>query len=113
MSLFDSLFRRPPIPTVTTEEVADKLRQGESYTLLDVREADEWEGGHIPGAIWIPLGELQQRLHELPNDREIVCVCRSGNRSAWATGLLAAHGYKASNMQGGMLNWSGDIERGK
>lgn len=113
MSLFDRLFGGLPTPSVTTDEVSDKLRRGEPCTILDVREADEWEVGHIPGATWIPLGDLQRRLHELPKEQQIICVCRSGQRSAWATKLLAANGYDASNMAGGMLHWSGDVERGK
>lgn len=113
MSLFDRLLGRPPVPGVTTDEVSDKLHRGEACTILDVREPDEWAAGHIPGATWIPLGDLQRRLDELPKGQQIICVCRSGQRSAWATRLLAANGYDASNMEGGMLHWSGEVERGK
>lgn len=101
------------MPSVAAGEVVEKQDRGEPCAILDVREADEWESGHIPGATWIPLGELSKRLDELPKDREIICVCRSGNRSAWATQLLTANGYQASNLQGGMLYWSGEVECGK
>lgn len=113
MSLLDSWFRRAAVPTITAGEVVEKLEQGERYTVLDVREAFEWEAGHIPGATWIPMGELPQRLHELPKDREVVCVCRSGSRSAWATEFLTANGFRAKNLEGGMLHWSGAVENGE
>lgn len=111
MSLLARLFGRG-VPTVTGQEVIRKMDNGESPFLLDVREEDEFEEAHIPGAILIPLGELQQRLNELPKDKEIVCVCRSGSRSAWATQLLTGSGFQASNMQGGMIFWSGPVTRG-
>lgn len=112
LNLLQRLLGHDDVPTVTADDIAAKSRQGESFALLDVREADEWEAARIPGAMWIPLGELPQRLHELPTDREIICICRSGNRSALASRLLRASGYKTSNLQGGMLDWSGDVESG-
>lgn len=97
------------VPAVTADQVAARLQCGQAPVLLDVREAEEWAAGHIPGAVWIPLGELPQRLAELPKDREIVCVCRSGHRSEMATLLLRAHGFDARNLTGGMLNWTGRV----
>lgn len=72
---------------------------------LDVREHDEWQAGHIDGAHHIPLGELLVRLKELPQSREIVCVCRVGARSAQATVFLNRHGYHVTNLDGGMEAW--------
>jgi rhodanese-related sulfurtransferase len=75
--------------------------------LLDVREPAEWSAGHAPGAVPIPLGQLSARLSELPRDREIIAVCRSGNRSGVAAGLLRRAGFsKAVNMAGGMMAWT-------
>ena len=52
--------------------------------LLDVREADEWDAGHAPEAVWIPMGDLQTRVDELPRDRRIVAICRAGaRRTSW------------------------------
>jgi len=73
--------------------------------LLDVREPHEYVEGHIAGARLIPLGELGRRLNELPRDREILVVCRSGNRSGTATRQLVQAGYRAVNMSGGMIGW--------
>src|SRR5664280_2389903 len=60
--------------------------------LLDVREPSEWRAGHAPKARHIPLNDLDRRRKELPAGREIITVCRSGNRSARAAGILAADG---------------------
>ncbi len=76
-------------------------------TMLDVREPKEWDAGHIPGALHIPLGELGARADELPRDAKIVCVCRSGARSQKATDALRAAGHNAENLEGGMKAWHG------
>ena len=76
--------------------------------ILDVREADEFDGplGHIHGAILIPLGQLTARASELDKAKPVVAVCRSGARSAQATILLKQAGFaKVANLTGGMLRW--------
>jgi rhodanese-related sulfurtransferase len=73
--------------------------------LLDVRELDEWDAGHAPEAVWIPLAELQARANELPRDRRIVTICRTGSRSRAVTDALVAGGYDAVNVDGGMRVW--------
>ncbi len=77
-----------------------------AYHLLDVREEDEWGAGHIDGAQHIPLGQLGDRLAELPTGRSIVAVCRSGSRSAAAVRGLRQLGYTAENLDGGVTAWS-------
>jgi DMSO/TMAO reductase YedYZ molybdopterin-dependent catalytic subunit/rhodanese-related sulfurtransferase/glyoxylase-like metal-dependent hydrolase (beta-lactamase superfamily II) len=74
--------------------------------LLDVREPDEWAEGRVPGALFVPMGDVQARLGELPADRRIVVVCRSGGRSRAITEALRAHGYDAVNLTGGMCAWT-------
>lgn len=74
--------------------------------LLDVREDDEWAAGHIDGAQHIPLGQLGDRLAELPHGRTIVSVCRSGSRSAAAVRGLRQLGYEAENLDGGVAAWT-------
>lgn len=73
--------------------------------LLDVREPDEWRAGHIAGAQHIPLGQLRTRLAELPKDRTILAVCRSGSRSDSAARGLRTHGYTVENLEGGVTAW--------
>ena len=104
MSIFSALFG-PSVPTLKPLDVQEKLNNGKRPFLLDVREKQEMREGYISGAKLIPLGQLRNRMKELPKDREIVCVCRSGNRSRSAAKQLIAAGYSASNLKGGMLAW--------
>jgi rhodanese-related sulfurtransferase len=95
----------PPLPTITETELSEKLKDGKRPLVLDVRQPEEYSQGHIAGAKLIPLGQLPQRINELPKDEEIVCVCASGSRSSSATRMLSKSGYNAINMRGGMLLW--------
>jgi len=84
----------------------DFSKQRADHYLLDVREDDEWQAGHIDGAQHIPLGQLAGRIAELPTGRSIVAVCRSGSRSATAVRGLRQMGYTAENLDGGVTAWS-------
>jgi rhodanese-related sulfurtransferase len=89
---------------VSVTEAAQKYEAG--VIMLDVREPEEWEQFHIPGATLIPLGELPARVDELPRDQEIVVVCRTGNRSQQGRDILLDAGYQpVSSMAGGMVDW--------
>ena len=92
------------VRNVNVAEALELLEGG--ALLLDVREANEWESGRAPEAIHIALNEVPDRLEELSKDRSIVCVCRSGARSARAANFLVEHGHEALNLEGGMLAWS-------
>jgi rhodanese-related sulfurtransferase len=85
-------------------EAARMINEG-AY-LLDVREPNEWEGGHAPSAHHIPLGDLAERHHEVPEDAVVICVCRGGGRSARAAGAFIEAGYRAINLAGGMRAWA-------
>jgi rhodanese-related sulfurtransferase len=76
--------------------------------LLDVREPAEWDVGHIEGSVHIPMSQLGVRQEELPTDRTILAVCRSGNRSGMVTQALQRAGYQAENLDGGVLAWRSD-----
>jgi len=89
---------------ISVQEAAAKRDTG--AFILDVREQFEWDEYHIPDATLIPLGQLASRLDEIPEDEEIVIVCRSGNRSQEARDILKAYGYEqVTSMAGGMLDW--------
>ena len=103
-NLFELLFGKP-VSTIHASGLNDRLKNGKRPLVIDVRQPDEYRSGHIAGAKLIPLGQLSRRIKELPQSREIVCVCASGNRSGSATRLLVGAGLKAINMQGGMLAW--------
>ncbi len=90
---------------MSVAEVA-KLNTDEYY-FLDVREPSEWNEFHIDWATLIPLGELEKRANELPKDKNIVVVCRSGNRSAQGRDILLKAGFEAvTSMAGGMNEWN-------
>jgi rhodanese-related sulfurtransferase len=74
--------------------------------LLDVREPGEWQAGHAPTAVHIPLGMLQQRGDEVPVGEPIYVVCRVGGRSANAAAWLNHVGREAINVEGGMRSWA-------
>jgi len=95
---------------MTPQEVEQALNTEENLNLLDVREVDEVATGKIPGAVNIPLGLLEFRMHELDKSKEYIMVCRSGGRSGQASQFLDSHGYKVINMAGGMLDWEGNVE---
>lgn len=86
-------------------DVNEASSRRDELLLLDVREQDEWDAGHMPGSIHIPMRELGARQAELPTDRTIVCVCRSGSRSGMVTRALAEAGYSAENLEGGLQAW--------
>lgn len=84
----------------------ETYEQRERVQILDVREADEWDVGHIEGAVHVPMGDLAARQDDIATDRPVVCVCRSGARSGHVTTALVNAGYDAHNMEGGMQAWS-------
>ncbi len=77
---------------------------GRGLPIIDVREADEYAAGHVPGAISIPMSEIQGRLGELPAGAFDV-ICQSGGRSARVTEFLEAQGHDATNIDGGTGGW--------
>lgn len=93
------------MPQVDPEGLAAQLN-ADAVTLIDVRNDDEWAEGHIAGAVHIPLGRLEERLHEVDTSRPVVVQCRTGSRSAVAASLLKARGVAhVSNLKGGIVGW--------
>lgn len=90
---------QPPTPSV---EIAALPADG---YLLDVREEDEWRAGHAADAVHVPLSELMGRVDEIPADRNVYVICRSGNRSAYAASFLNQTGRTSMNVAGGMHAW--------
>ena len=93
------------LPLEISVSEASAMRDAGAF-ILDVREPNEWEQVHIPGATLIPLGQLASRVDELPKDQKIVVVCHSGNRSAKGRDTLLAAGFtQVTSMKGGMTQW--------
>jgi rhodanese-related sulfurtransferase len=100
----DSDDRPSHASSLEPERVAEMQRAGE-LELIDVRQPDEWELGHIPGARHIVLEELPSHADSISRQRPVVFHCRSGNRSAMAADAFAQAGYDAYNLAGGVLAW--------
>ena len=95
----------PHTPYVEVSAVSDDA------FILDVREPDEWSAGHVEGSLHIPMGQVPDRAQEVPQDRRVVVVCRSGHRSARVTGYLRQQGCDAVNMDGGLVAWQAAARR--
>src|SRR6266581_6088577 len=91
-------------PVTVPEVMSADLSAG--VFLLDVREDDEWTAGHAPDAVHVRLGEVGARMGELPRDREVYVICRSGTRSAYAAQALVGSGLQAINVSDGMTGWA-------
>lgn len=93
---------------ITPPEVAERL---DDYLLVDVREPYEWNAGHIDSATHIPLAQVPHRLDEIPRDRDVVMICRSGGRSERARQFLEQQGYtRVKNLVGGMQRWAREVD---
>ena len=97
------------ITEVSAPEVQKRIAAGEKIVLLDIREANEWNLGHIPGAVFIPRGILETNIEaQIPRDANVIMYCASGNRTALAAVTLGEMGYeKVASMAGGFRDWVG------
>jgi rhodanese-related sulfurtransferase len=105
--MFNLFSTRPNDNETSVEDVSRRLAAGEPLFVLDVREPEEFAEARIAGSTLIPLGQLAIRAGEIPRDRPVVAVCRSGNRSGVATEMLRRAGFAdVRNMRGGMIAWA-------
>jgi rhodanese-related sulfurtransferase len=103
--VFRNFFSKPAVAEVSPQEARAKQQAG--AVIVDVREPYELREGYIPGAVHIPLRSLSPRMKELDPSKEIVIVCRSGNRSITAAQFLQQGGFpQVSSMAGGMIGWT-------
>ncbi len=99
------------VKEIEPKSVKEKLDKGEPFILVDVREQQEWDAGHIQGAWLMPLGSLDKRINELDRNREIIVYCRSGKRSEKAARILLESGFQnIQNMKGGILSWNDQVD---
>jgi rhodanese-related sulfurtransferase len=98
------------VPEISAAEFLARRSKGEALTLLDVREPWEIDVASVPDVLHIPMGEVAQRLNEIDQGKEVVVLCRSGRRSLEVARALQQKGYRTSNLTGGILAWSRDID---
>lgn len=93
------------VKDISVEEVYEIISSNQDYIILDVRTSDEFNEGHIEGAVLIPVDELEGRLDELPVDKPIITYCKSGGRSRNAANILVENGFTQIYYMGGILDW--------
>ncbi|MDB4876714.1 MAG: UBA/THIF-type binding protein [Gemmatimonadetes bacterium] len=98
------------VAELTPRELAQMLAEKRDIALIDVREPYEWDIGRIPGARLVPLGALPEAMASIDSTREVIVYCRSGKRGTDAARLLGAAGFRVSNLAGGILRWSDDVD---
>ena len=94
------------IKPISPEEVYEIIKNDEDYLIVDVRTKEEYDSGHIEGALLLPVQELEGRLDELPIDKPLIVYCRSGNRSRSAATTLVENGFKQVYDMGGISDWT-------
>ncbi|MCH6266646.1 MULTISPECIES: rhodanese-like domain-containing protein [Neobacillus] len=110
-SVFTFFYQKRIVKTVTEEEFRAGYRKAQ---LIDVREPNEFEGGHILGARNIPMSQIRMRMKEIRPDMPVYLYCQSGMRSARAAQFLHKKGYKdLTQLQGGFKKWSGKVKAKK
>jgi rhodanese-related sulfurtransferase len=97
------------IKTISTDELKQRLEAGETLNLVDVREDEEVAGGMIPEAVHIKMGKIPDSLDFFDKDEEYIFICRSGRRSENVSRFMEEQGFKVVNMEGGMLEWIGEL----
>lgn len=95
--------------TITSRDL-EMLRNEKEIMIVDVREQDEYDSGHIPGVNHVPLSGFPENIHLIDQTKENYIVCASGGRSSMASEFLTQKGYDIINVQGGMMMWRGELE---
>ena len=101
---------QPVVGALTPTEFQARLQAGENLFLLDVREPAELVAASVPLAVHIPMGEVPQRLADIPRDREVVVMCHAGGRSLRVAHFLADQGFQpVTNLTGGITAWAAEL----
>jgi len=100
------------VPTISSDEAREYLTDS-NYQFIDVRTDGEYDSGHIPNSMHIPLHQIQDRMSEIDSlkNKNIIAYCRSGARSSKATKILVEAGFDVLNLSGGVLSWKGDLTK--
>lgn len=111
--MFDFLFRQAPKNAISPAKAKERLASGDAILLLDVRSRAEYESGHIPNSISLPLDQLKSKIARIAPDKnaEIIVYCLSGGRATQACSFLSAMGYVHVSNLGGINAWPYEITR--
>ena len=90
------------LPAISVDDLRTKI---DDYVVLDVREDDEWDLGHVEGAVHVSMAQLPERIGEIDPSARVACMCRSGNRSAKVTAWMLSRDFDVCNVTGGMIAW--------
>ncbi|MCR4394425.1 MAG: rhodanese-like domain-containing protein, partial [Dehalococcoidales bacterium] len=94
------------LPVLSVQQLKTMLDAGDDLLILDVRDQEEWQEGHIPGSVHIYVGHLEEKLSEIPRDKSIVVTCSIGHRSGLAASILQRDGFqRVFNLLGGITAW--------
>jgi rhodanese-related sulfurtransferase len=113
--IFNMAYKHEDVTQVEVNELLEAFEKNDdNIVLLDVREYEEFNAGHIPGVQLIPTSQFVERYEaELDQEKEYIVICRSGNRSQMVCKYLHNQGFKKlANYAGGMLEWIGPVETG-
>lgn len=91
--------------SISPRQLASQLRAEHPPVVLDVRSQDEFDAGHVPGALLIPHDQLAERLDEIPVERDVVVYCHSGRRATLAERVLLANDRKVTQLDGSWIGW--------
>jgi len=102
----------PGMRDLGADQFQSALQNESSRMLIDVREPGEFSGGHLDGAVNVPLSQLTVRMHTIPRDKSLYLYCQSGMRSRQAARMLSAQGYADFvNLRGGIAAWRGPLKK--
>jgi len=96
------------VEEITPNKVEKRMKE-DNVVVIDVREDEEVAYGMIEAAVHIPLGDIPEAVNKLDKEKEYILVCRSGGRSMNAAMFMKERGFRVVSMEGGMLNWQGEV----
>lgn len=106
-------FTRTRMTNITAADLQTTVSTSDSAIVVDVREPWEYKEGHLKGSLLRPLGQIRRWAQEFDKEQEIILICRTGSRSAFAYKNLESMGFSnLKNVAGGIVTWKGSVERG-
>lgn len=100
------------VENISAEQLEERMKETSGLEIIDVREPNEYKGGHISRAKNVPMSKLADQANKIPKNKPVALICRSGNRSMVAARRLKKMGYEnLLNVRGGMMAWKGPLRK--